>query len=294
MNIKKHTTKGIEAKRSRVAYTFVTHWIIGLVMFFIIPLISSIWYSFNNVRIEPGKVTTEFAGLEYFRKILTEDPNYVNDLRDSIGMIFYSLPIILALSLIFAVILNQKFHGRTIVRAIFFLPVVLSSSVVMSLMSSEQFISMPIISGGVLDYRLMFENLNIPGQIIPMLTFLMTSMTSLILSCGVQTILFLAGLQSIPASLYEASKIEGANKWEEFWTITVPSLRHIISLVMIFTMIDLFTSMQNRVVNVAYGLMVGQNFGESSAMIWFYFIIVIAVIGTVYAIYNRFCVKRWE
>jgi len=165
-------------------------------------------------------------------------------------MIFYSLPIIISLSLILAVLLNQKYHGRTFFRAIFFLTVIMSTSVVMNLLNGE-FITMPLFSSGeqgmgIIDYQTIIGNLNIPEQISPIIIFLLSNTINLVWSCGVQTILFLAGLQSIPSSLYEFSKIEGANKWDEFWLITVPILRHIISLVLIHTMIDLFADVKNK------------------------------------------------
>ena len=294
----KRSKKGLESIQRRCGYTFVIHWSIGMIIFFAYPLLSSIWYAFNNVTIEPGKIATAFVGLSHFHEILYADPNYMNNLRNSIGSIFYSLPSIIALSLMLAVILNQKFKGRTVFRAIFFLPVIMAGSVVMKQLNGE-FVHMPLLStgsagSGMIDYRTIITNLNVPGQLSPIMIFLLDHTISLIWSCGIQLILFLAGLQSIPASLYEVSKIEGANKWEEFWLITVPSLRNIISLVIVYTMIDLFSAMDNKVVSTAYGLMVGQDFGKSSAMLWFYFAIVIAVIGTIYVLYNRMCVKRWE
>ncbi len=295
---KKRSGASLETVKNRAGYSFVAHWVIGLIMFFGYPLVSSVWYAFNNVRIEPGKIVTEFVGNQHFNTILKEDPKYLNNLRDSLGMLFYSLPIIIALSLILAVILNQRFYGRTVFRAIFFIPVIMSTSVVMNLLNSD-FITLPLFSSGeagsgIIDYKSIIANLNIPDSFSPVLTFLLSNTISLIWSCGVQTILFLAGLQSIPSSLYEVSKIEGANKWEEFWLITVPSLRNIISLVIIYTMIDLFADMKNKVISSAYSLMVSQSFGESSAMLWFYFMIVIVVISAVYILYQRFCVKRWE
>lgn len=292
----KRKKSGLEAKRVRWGYTFVAHWGIGLIMFFAIPLISSIWYSFNNVSIQPGEIITTSKGLEHYATILKTDPNYVNNLRDSIGMMFYSLPTILALSLVFAMLLNQQFRGRTVMRAIFFLPVIFSSSVVMAFMSGKgQYVNMPLMNGtDVIDYKAILSEINMPEFISTILEFLLSRTTSLLWSSGVQTILFLAGLQSIPASFYEASKIEGANKWEEFWMITVPSLRHIMLLVTVYTMIELFTNVDNKVVSVAYDLMVGQNYGESSAMLWFYFVIVLGVMGIVMALYNHFCMKRWE
>ena len=295
---KKNVKRSVETARNRVGYTFVIHWVLGLLLFFLVPLISSIWYGFNDVMIRPGKIVTDFTGLKHFKFLIAEDPTYLDELRNSIGMMFYSLPIIIALSLILAVLLNQNFKGRTVFRAIFFLPVIMANSVVMNMLNSD-FITMPLFSSGeagtgIINYNEIIQNLNFPTQITPIIVFLLSNTIELIWKCGVQTILFLAGLQSIPASLYEVSKIEGANKWEEFWLITVPSLRHIISLVLIYTMIELFADMENSVVARAYGQMVNQNFSQSSAMLWIYFAIVVILIGAVYIAYQKFCIKRWE
>ena len=295
---KKTVKKSVETARNRVGYTFVIHWLLGLCLFFLVPLANSIWYGFNDVLIRPGKIVTNFVGFKHFYKFLFIDADYVNQLRDSIGMMFYSLPVIIALSLILAVLLNQNFKGRTVFRAIFFLPVIMANSVVLNMLNSE-FITMPLFSSGesgtgIINYNEIIQNLNLPSQISPIIVFLLSNTIELIWKCGVQTILFLAGLQSIPASLYEVSKIEGANKWEEFWLITVPSLRHIISLVLIYTMIELFVDMENTVVSRAYASMLGQDYSSSSAMLWIYFIIVLVLIAIVYIAYQRFCIKKWE
>lgn len=295
---KKRSRTGLAKKRSRAGYTFVAHWVIGLIMFFAYPVISSIWYTFNKVTIQAGSITMDFVGLKYLKKILMEDPTYLDNVRDSLGSIFYSLPVIIALSLILAILLNQKFRGRTVFRTIFFLPVIMSGSVVMKMLNSK-YVTLPLFTSGesgsgIIDYNSIISSLNVPDLLGDILSFLLGNTISLVWSCGVQMILFLAGLQSIPESLYEVSKIEGANKWEEFWLITVPSLRHIISLVLIYTMIELFTDPSNKVVSSAYALMVGQNFGESSAMLWFYFTFVLIVIGGVYYAFSRYCEKHWE
>ena len=294
----KKRVKSLESVRNRAGYTFVAHWAIGLLLFFIVPLGSSIWYAFNQVLFEPGKVVTNFVGLAYFEELITIDPNYVNNLRDSVGMMFYSLPIIIALSLILAVLLNQKFKGRTIFRIIFFLPIIFANSVVMNMLNGDM-VKLPLFSSGTgndsfINYQTILSGLGIPSQISPILTFLLSNTINLIWKCGVQTVLFLAGLQSISSSMYEVSKIEGANKWEEFWLITVPSLRHIITLVMIYTMIELFVGMDNALVSVAYDKMLDSDFGISSAMLWGYFLIVLVLIGIVYILYQHFCVKKWE
>lgn len=294
----KKRIRSLESVRNRAGYTFVAHWALGLLLFFIVPFFSSIVYAFNNVSIKPGQIVTKYIGFDYFNELITVDPNYVNNLRDSIGMMFYSLPIIIALSLILAVLLNQQFKGRTFFRIIFFLPIIIANSVVMDKLNSD-IVTLPLFSSGtgsnsLINYQEIIAGLGIPDQISPILTFLLSNTINLIWKCGVQTILFLAGLQSITASMYEVSKIEGANKWEEFWLITVPSLRHIISLVMIYTMIELFVSTDNALVKVAYDKMLKSEYGLSSAMLWIYFLIVLLLIGTVYILYQRFCIKKWE
>ena len=109
-----------------------------------------------------------------------------------------------------------------------------------------------------------------------------------------QTVLFIAGLQSIPATLYEASKVEGATKWEEFWFITFPSLGSVTLLVSVYTMVDAFTNTRNTVIDKAYTMINSGNYDETSAMLWVYFAVVGVVMGAVLFLYNRFLLKRWQ
>lgn len=291
-------TRGIEALRRRYGYTFVLHWIIGLITFFFVPLIYSIMYSFSDITITESGFSLAFAGLKNYEMSLFKNPDYLDEVRNAIGSMFYSLPMIIALSLILAVLLNQKYKGRTIMRILFFLPVIIESSVVIRLLSDPA-INVPIFNfstegQGLMDYEMILGNLNLPKQITDFLTFFLSNAVSLTWSCGVQIILFLAGLQSIPESLYEVSKIEGANKWDEFWQITVPMLRHVLSLVIIYSMISKFTSSTNRVVAAAMELMRANDYSNAAAMLWFYFVVVLAVIGIVLFLYNRYCLKKWD
>jgi len=296
--MKKKKSKGIEAVRNRYGYTFVAHWIFGLIMFFLVPVISSIAYAFSSVTIGDTGFILEFCKLDNFKEALLENPEYLNNVRDSVGSMFYSLPIVVSLSLILAVLLNQKFVGRTAFRIVFFLPVIIASSVIVRLFGSyvlgSEIFNFSTDGQGIMDYQTILGNLNLPETITSILTFFLSNSVSLAWNCGVQTILFLAGLQSIPDSLYEVSKIEGATKWEEFWKITVPMLRNVLSLVIIYTMISLFTKADNAVMTSAVNMMQGRDYGTASAVLWFYFVIVLAVIGIVLLLYNKFCVKKWE
>ncbi|MBR5923223.1 MAG: sugar ABC transporter permease [Clostridia bacterium] len=295
--MKTKKVKGIESLRRRYGYTFVAHWIVGLIMFFVIPLLYSVLYSFSDVSITNG-LELKFIGFKNYSFLLFEDPDYLNDVRDAILSMFYSLPMIIALSLILAVLLNQKYRGRTLMRIIFFLPVIIESSAIIGLLADDS-INSPIFNfstqgEGIMNYDLILGNLSLPPQITTFLTFFLKNAVSLTWSCGVQIILFLAGLQSIPESLYEVSRIEGANKWEEFWQITVPMLRHVLSLVIIYTMISKFTASDNKIVSFSIEQMRNLRYHIASAMLWFYFIIVLAVIGLVLLIYNRYCLRKWD
>ena len=291
-------THSLESLQSRYGYTFVAHWILGLLVFVIIPIFKSFQYAFSNVSITDDGFKTKFIGLASFKEILFENPDYVDNMRDAIGSMFYSLPMVVALSLILAVLLNQRFPGRTVLRIIFFLPVILSSSVIVKLLADpnlgQQVFNLTTDGEGIMDYQSILGNLDLPQQISDVLLFFLSNAVSLLWSCGVQTILFLAGLQSIPSSLYEVSTIEGANKWEEFWKITVPMLRHVISLVIIYTMISLFTASNNTIMSIAVQLISATDYSIASAMLWFYFVIVLSVIGIVLLFYNKFCLKKWE
>ncbi len=292
--VRKKHRGGLEADRARHGYLFVLPWIIGLIVFFIVPLFSSIWYAFCKVSIEPGGIITKFVKLENFKWLLFKDPDFLDRLVSSIGYMFYSFPLIIAFSLVVAIMLNREFVGRGFMRMLFFLPIVITASAILPLLSGED-VRLPIFYGDGSDNAVMIlEKLKIPDFLSSFCTFMLTSATKIIYSSAVQIVLFIGGLQNIPASLYEVSKIEGANKWEEFWLITVPSLRHVISLVIIYTMIDLFTNTDNWLVQRAYNWITTQDYDKSSSLLWMYFLIVIIIIGAIYAAYNKFCMKKWE
>lgn len=297
--MKRAKKKGVEALRRRYGYAFVGHWILGLIIFFFVPAFYSIAYAFSNVAITESGMEMTFAGFGNFYQNLVSNPDYVDQIRDSLGSMFYSLPMVVALSLILAVLLNQKYHGRAVMRVIFFLPVIIESSVIVRILSDSS-INSPIFNTaatdgtGLFDYSQILGSLNLPDWIMNYFTFFFSNAISLTWSCGIQIVLFLAGLQSIPDSLYEVSRIEGANKWEEFWMITVPMLRHVLSLVIVYTMISMFTSANNPIMQSAIALISNNGNSLASAMLWFYFIIVMAVIGFVLFLYNRFCIRKWE
>lgn len=295
-------SRGIEELKSKYGLMFITPWVIGIVLFFLIPVIQSITYSFSKMTVNSdgsGGITVDIIGISNYRDILVSDPNYTNWLKDAIVAFLYSLPIILLLSLVLAMILNQKFRGRLFFRSLYFLPVIIATGEVITYIFSLT--SSDLTSAGVstsfstnmVSVEDIVEFLDIDPSIAKYISETIGKIFDLVWSCGIQIVLFLAGLQSVPASLYEASKVEGATKWEEFWFITFPMLSRVTLLVGVFTMVELIVNERAELIENIYGKMIGGMREEASAMMWFYFLIAGIVMGIIVLIYNRFLMRRW-
>ena len=292
--------RSIENLKGRYGLMFVSPWIIGFILFFAIPLVQSIYFAFCDVTMSINGVKTTFIGLESFKTLLTEDPNFTDQLLGSIGSIFYSLPVILLISIVLALLLNQKFKGRLFFRAVYFLPVIIATGVVVSIMfkSTSSDLTGAGVSGSLSDSMFSVDDvllwLNLPSQAAKYVKLVINDIFNLLWSCGIQTVLFIAGLQSIPSTLYEASRVEGASKWEEFWFITFPMLGSVTLLVSVYTMVDLFTNNNNELVSAIYDMMSSGTYDLTSTMLWIYFVIVGVVLGAILYLYNRFLMKRWQ
>lgn len=302
MKIKK---RGIEANKRKFAYIFVSPFIFGIIVFVLIPLIQCFIYSFSDVAMTPEGLKLTFTGLKYYKYLFIEDAYYIDIMAGSMTSLFTSIPLVVALSMILALILNQKFRGRLLARMVFFLPVIIASGAVMKILAGFSMQENMVSAGTgaaeqqaaqymqVIDFGAILEQLNLPAQISSLIQTYLSNTFNLIWSCGIPILLFVAGLQTIPAQLYEVGKVEGITAWEEFWFITVPMMGRIILLVLFYTMVDLFISKSALVNNVIEEIN-KQNYSKGSAMIWPYFLLVGIVIGIVVFIYNRLCLKKWE
>lgn len=296
---------GIESRKSWYGFFFVLPWIIGTLFFFLIPIIQSVMYSFSSVTVEATGLVKTFTGLENYRYVLMEDPNFTTNLSESFGTFLFSMPIIVILSMIISMVLNQKFHGRIFFRSLFFIPVIVATGVVMTYMTNKYGGMPPIIQlstdttneyvGGGINFEEVLAGLNLPDRVSNAMATYIGMIFNLIWSCGIPIILFIAGLQTIPAQLYEASKVEGASAWEEFWYVTLPMLGHTLLLVIIFVTIDLLTQSSNAVMAQAYSLMTKtQVYDTSSAMLWAFYLVIGVVMAVIVGLYSKICLKRWS
>ena len=295
--------KGIESLKGRYGRLFVLHWEIGIVLFFIIPIIKSIHYSFGKVEtLIGGGTEVKWVGLTNYNYIWNKDPQFTKNLTETIGSFAYSLPVILVLSLILALLLNQKFRGRLFFRSLYFLPVIIASGVVIDLLfkSTQSELSSSGVSDSFAANMISVDEIlswvNLPPQIGMYFEQVISNIFELLWSCGIQIVLFISGMQSIPDSYYEVSKVEGASKWEEFWFITLPLLGRTILLVLVFTFVELITSKSNSVMTQAYTFMNSSisQYGTSSALLWSYFAIATALMGIILLVYTKTCLKRWD
>lgn len=287
---------GIEQIKARYGWLFISTWLIGVVLFFFVPIVQSIIYSFSETTLEGSN----WVGLQNYDNIINKDTKYLGWLGSSITTFLYSLPIIVILSLILAILLNQKFRGRLFFRALYFMPVIIATGVVIDLISGMSGSDMTesaaneSVSGGMFSVQDIVSILDLPAEVADFVQKIISNIFGLIWNSGVQTVLFLAGLQSIPATLYEASKVEGATKWEEFWFITFPMLSNVTLLVVVYTMVELFVSKNNALVANVYNLMRAAVYDKTSAMMWFYFLCVGGIMGLIVLLYKKLLQDRWS
>lgn len=288
MKKQKNKLAGLQKRKAISGYLFISPFIIGFLVFMVKPLIHSLYMSFCNVDFGTGTAVYTFAGISNYYKSIRIDPKYSQLLVAEISrMIVYSIAI-LVFSFFVALILNQKFKGRALVRAIFFLPVILSSGVVIGLESSNQLISNLNVA-----IEETTQNISITGALEEILRTagvgtrafekvfeVIDNIYDVALASGIQIIIFLSGLQTISSSMYEAADIEGCTKWESLWKITFPMISSLFLVNWIYTIIDFCMRSDNEVIDKIQTVMIIDiDYGLSAAMSWIYFVIVMAFVG---------------
>ena len=287
------SSSSFEKKRQRAGLYFVLPWFIGCMLFFIIPLIQSFEYSFYQMNVLDMSDRT-FVGLEFYNDIFRVDPDILEHLTTTVTNIFYEVPIIVIFSLFMAVILNRKFKGRTFVRAVFFLPVIVTTGIVLSSLKDDGLYTQAL-SGTVAGMKLFdssivtdfLRNSGLSTEMIDFMLIVINRIFDTIWASGIQILLFLAAIQGVSPSLYEASDVEGATKWEAFWLITFPMVSPVILVVMVYTIIDSFSKDSNLIMQDITNRMGMMNFGYAAALSWVYFIIVFVILIVLYFLVSK-------
>ena len=276
-------------KRKLLGFTFLLPFLLGFFMFFAKPLWETIFYSFQKITIDDvGQMQFEYIGKENYVNLFTTEVSTAQTqilrvLTDENTNMLVNVPLITLLALFLALLANRQFKGRAIVRMIFFLPIILGLEVVTDMMTITTG-SETIQTGGLFAEsfvaRMLVRYTSIPMIYLNPIIEFVENIFSVISRSGVQTLVFLAALQSISPSMYEVAKIEGATGYETFWKVTIPSIMHIVVFVLIYTIVDVFLTSQ--IAQEAYAFAFEQNkIGVGSALSVVYIINVLLVLGIV-------------
>ena len=288
----------MRSRNARHGVLFILPFIIGFVFFMAKPLIDSFVMSFNEVTLaQGGGFNSKFIGLDNYKYALGVDPYFNMRLVEEIPRMAINAVATLVLSFVIAVILNQDFKGRTLARAIFFLPVILSSGVLPGIESQNEFYNM---MQGISDEIANASGVNLSAALQDLLSVsgvgsgvfdvlfqMIDAIYDIVMASGIQIIVFLSGLQAISPSLYEAADVEGCTAWEAFWKITFPMVSPLLLVNAIYTIIDFFMKNDNRVMERINELWNRLEFGHVSAMNWIYFAVAMAFIGIASLIISR-------
>lgn len=266
-------------KRNLKGFMFIVPWLIGFIIFYIRSIAMTIGFSFSDMSTQgTGGYTLSFAGLSNYIYAFRVHGSFKQILTTSMMNMVIDVPLIIFFSLFMAMLLNRKFKGRTIVRAIFFLPIIMNAGAVTSALelarnmmaggisSGSTEVSSAAASGVDINYFIdLFKNLAMPEKVLDYIVSAVGRINDIISASGVQIIIFIAALQSIPGSMYEVAKIEGATAYETFWKVTFPMVMPHILTNVVYTFVDKFAI--SEVVDLAYKTCFSElNYGLSSAM----------------------------
>jgi ABC-type sugar transport system permease subunit len=278
---RKKIKPGRLAKReAKVGLLFISPWILGAILFLAYPLITSFRYALNNIRISPLGMKFTFVGHGNFTQILMSDADFPTEMIDYVVSTIISVPIIVVFALIIAIMLNQKIKGKGVFRLIFFLPVIIVSGPILGMMNAEGAGSITAIDTQAITSAIKSF---LPSALATPISDIFENMITILWYSGVQILIFLSSLQKIDPSMYEAAKIDGGSGWECFWKITLPTVKPMILLNLVYTVVFISNNDQNSIIELIKNAMFSgiqeKGYGYASAMAWMYSIIVLLIVG---------------
>lgn len=255
--------------------------------------------AFSSIK-DAATFSLQFVFLDNFKEALTTDVNFQPALLSSLKDLV-NIPIVIVFSLFVAILLNRNLKGRGIFRTIFVLPILLGSGAVMeALQGNHSQVSVSL--GAALQAsgtasNINFKDLMLNDQLTALLGStlsgyvggIINTISSVMWISGVQILIFLGVLQTIPTQLYEASIVDGASEFDKLWKITLPLTMPAILINIVYTLIDSFTSKSNKVISYISDISF-KNFMLSygSALSWIYFAMIGLLLIVVFAVMKRY------
>ena len=296
----------LTTKKALSGWLFVLPFIIGIIFIYAPIVVDSVMYSFSsNSSVLQGE-GLENVGFDNYRELFSPTDPAVEKMQFTTSLIHgfrdlvIQIPAIVIFALFMAIILNQNMKGRGFFRAIFFLPVILGAGIIDQLQTTSNFLqnaegmagsgmdggAEASGGGGIvssLDVEMLLSNIKLGTELVDIVTMLINSIFDIVSRSGVQMLIFLSGLQSISPAIYESCQVEGATAWETFWKITLPMISPMILVNAVYTIIDMFTAADNRVMRAITQMLNGsgdmpQSPGLGAAMGWTYIGVILVVI----------------
>ena len=306
LGVVKKKSKGasLQAKKSKAGWFFIAPFLLGFILIYLPIIADSIKYSFHEIKvISGGGYDLIWVGLANYKEAIFSE-EYITALTNGITSLIVDIPTILLFSLFIAILLNQKMIGRAAFRAIFFIPVILSTGLIADIDAGNALTNMMGQEGGSIDtgtgsstaaeivsaadLQNLFDNMIVGSELAAYVTDMVNNIFDIVNRSGVQMLIFLSGLQGISPAIYESCQIEGASAWETFWKITLPMISPMILVNAVYTIIDSFTSESNEVMNYIAEVYATPGSGNvlSSAMSWMYFLVVILIVAVVAGVFS--------
>ena len=273
-----------KGKKAVSGYLFILPWLVGFVLFAARPVIQSIRMAMSNSaasQIDPSTNEIIFKisgfGFAQFKQIFSENPEHVEAIISTFTDVLVVVPLVLIFSLLLAILLHRKLKGIKIFRMIFFIPVILLSGNLLGYFNAYDLLTVSTLQSSELQGLLAFY---LPEEVVEVILNIFGKIILILWFSGVQTLIFLAGLQKDNKSVYEAASIDGANKWEMFWKITFPTLMPLITINIVYTTV-IYSNTGNELTRIISSTMVEAKYGRdyASALSWILFGIELVVIG---------------
>jgi oligogalacturonide transport system permease protein len=270
--------KRLGNNRNLTGLLFVSPWILGFLVFTAFPLLYSLFLSFQEVKITTDGIKTNFVSFGNYEYAFSVDGTFVDRVLTYLEEMVISVPIIIVFSLIISLLLNQKIKFRGLFRTIFFLPVIIASGPVIKELIDQGITTIPSIEQYAI-YQALSDNPD--GFFNGILLYLIKNLIVILWYSGVQILIFLAALQKMDKQIFEAAKIDGASNWEFFWKITLPSLKPMIIVNLIYTIVTYSVFSLNPIIEHIQKNMfkVDTGYGYASALSWIYFLIIAAALA---------------
>ncbi|MBR2987401.1 MAG: sugar ABC transporter permease [Clostridia bacterium] len=303
---RKRKVVSLDKKKARAGWIFVLPFVIGFVLIYLPMILQSVVSTFYDVSLihQTPLYRIEPVGLKNYSTVLFEDTSFVQTLVSGMTQMIIDIPAIIIFSLFMAVILNQKMIGRAVFRAIFFVPVIVSTGIIAQIDLATTNINTNMEgevntgnqaqgSGGAsqfinaTDISALFSSMKVGGSLVTYVVDIINNIYNIVNRSGVQLLIFLAGLQSISPAIYESCSIDGATGWETFWKITFPMISPMILVNAVYTIIDSFTSASNSVMSYITQTFT-QKSAEATTMAWIYFVLVILLVAAVAGVMSMY------